>query len=90
MSGKGQKTCTAVAPTDSATLLLAANPLRVAALLTNASDTVVTYVGNSAAVTTSTGTPLAVGVSIEDFASQDAWYGITASGTGAIRVIEVS
>ena len=85
---KGTPTFTAAAPTTSATLLLAANTSRKSALLYNNGSQVV-YLGGSG-VTTSTGQPVPPGGAIADGAGAGAWYGITATGTGDIRVTEVA
>lgn len=72
-------------PTTSATLIVAARDTRKVAQLFNDS-TVTVYVGDSS-VTTSTGTPVEEGGSI-DMPWTGAIYGITASGTGSIRYQE--
>lgn len=79
----------AVAPTTTATLLLAANANRVSALFTNNGAGTV-YVGPTSAVTTATGHPVATGQPFSDNSTTSAWYGIMASGTGDVRVTEVS
>ncbi len=86
---RGSKTVTAVSCTSgSATQVLAANDNRKSASLKNTGAATV-YLGLSD-VTINTGYPLAAGESLTDGVSLDAWYGITASGTADVRVIEVS
>ena len=87
-SSSGTKTFTTAAPTTSATLLLAANGSRQSALLSNNGSQTV-YVGKNSSVTTSNGVPIPAGSSLTDKSSRDAWYGITASGTGDMRICEV-
>jgi hypothetical protein len=87
--GKGNKTVTQVGPTTAATQLLAANNARVVASLTNNGGQTV-YLGKDNTVTTASGTPLAPGETWEDRESLDAWYGVVASGTGDMRLVEVA
>jgi hypothetical protein len=89
---KGTRTRGRVAPGSSApgTLLLAANANRISALLTNF-GTVRVYLGNDNTVTAATaGTYVEPGGVLADGDSSDAWYGIAASGTGDIGVVEVA
>lgn len=72
-------------PTTSATLIMAARDTRKVAQLYNDS-TVTVYIGD-ASVTSSTGTPMEEGGSI-DMPTTAAIYGITASGTGSVRYQE--
>lgn len=86
---KGEKTFPAVdpQPTTDAALVLAANDLRLsAAIYNNGAQTV--YMGKDSGVTTETGFPLLSGGAIEDDDSNDAWYGVVASGTADLRVEE--
>jgi hypothetical protein len=83
------KAFTTAAPTTAATILLAANTERERALLmNNGSQTV--YLGKDNTVTAANGLPLAAGASLEDDRTSDAWWGITASGTGDVRILEVT
>lgn len=87
---KGTKSAPAAkAPTTAALLLLASNASRISALLSNAGSVTV-YLGRGNSVAATTGIPLAPGASLTDTDSTDDWWGITASGTGDIRVLEVS
>lgn len=86
---KGTKTFSTAAPTNAAASILAANASRKTALIVNAGSVTV-YLGKDNTVTTSNGIPLAVGAAIEDDRSTDAWYGITASSTGDLRILEVA
>lgn len=86
---QGTRTHTSAAPTTSATSLLAANTSRIVAVLQNA-GTIDVFIGASG-VTTSNGLLLqANGARYVDDESSDEWFGITASGTGDIRVMEVA
>jgi hypothetical protein len=83
------KTLTTAAPTNTAALVLAANPERQGALIyNNGSQTV--YLGKDATVTTANGMPLPSGASLADDRSADAYWAIVASGTGDLRIIEVA
>lgn len=84
----GSKTFTDPAPTNVASSVLAANTSRKSALIQNVGSVTV-FLGASG-VTTSTGLQLDPGASLEDNTSTDAWYGITASGTGDLRICEVA
>lgn len=77
------------APTNAAASILAANDGRRSALFRNV-GTVAVYLGKDNTVTTVNGFLLDVGDSFEDDRTTSAWWGITASGTGDIRIIEVS
>jgi hypothetical protein len=85
----GSKTLADPAPDTTATELKAANANRKVIVLYNAGSPTV-YLGKDNTVTSSTGLPLVEGASLTDEYSTDAWWGITASGTGDIRVIEVA
>jgi hypothetical protein len=78
----------AVAPTTSATLVIAANANRKAVTVKNA-GTVDCYIGGSG-VTTALGSPLLAGESFRTERSTAALYAITASGTADLRVLEES
>lgn len=80
---------TAVAPTTSATLLLAANTARGVCLISNAHASATVYLGRDNTVTSSNGVPLPAGETLTDGLSTDAWWGIMASGTGDVRVLEI-
>jgi hypothetical protein len=84
---KGTKAFTKVAPTGAEDLLLAANADRVAAIFYN-HGSVTVYLGLSGV--DADDFPLGVGASFVDNVSTDAWYGLAASGTGDIRIIEVT
>jgi hypothetical protein len=84
----GTKAITTAAPTGSAASVLAANANRLRALIQN-TGSVNVFLGVSG-VTSSTGLLLVPGASLEDDASNDAWFAITASGTGALVILEVS
>lgn len=75
------------APTTTATLIKASAAGRKAISIKNA-GTVVVYLGGANTVTTSTGWSLDPGETWSDDVYTGDWYGITASGTGDIRVIE--
>jgi hypothetical protein len=85
----GTKAFTTAAPTASAAQCLAANANRLRALIENNGVQTV-YLGKDNTITTATGLPLASGASAEDDATTDAWYAITATGTGDLRIVEVS
>jgi len=86
---RGSKVFSTAAPTASAAQCLAANASRKTAVIyNNGSQTV--YLGGSGSVTTSNGLPLLVGASVEDDTSVDAWFAVTASGTGDLRIVEVA
>lgn len=85
----GTKTFAAAPCNTSADELVAANATRLSVTIQNV-GTVPAYLGKDNTVTTSTGLYLAAGASLDDTASRDAWWGITASGTADLRVCEVS
>jgi len=72
---------------DSATEIKAVNTSRKCILLKN-NGSVTVYIGEDNTVTTLTGYPLEAGESIYIY-DTEAVYGITASGTGDIRYLEV-
>ncbi len=88
----GTKVVSTVAVTSTAgqgMLLLAANANRISALIVNnGAQTVYLDVANT--VSTTASVPLLTGASLTDNSSNDAWYGLAASTTGDIRVIEAS
>lgn len=75
------------APTTTATLLKASNVDRKGIAISNHGEVTV-YLGFANTVTTATGFPLSPGGSYADDIYTGDWYGITAAGTGDIRVIE--
>lgn len=85
----GTPTVSSGAPTASAASMLAANASRKVALIRNA-GTMTVYLGTSSGVTTANGFPLEPGETFVDDATVSEWFGIVASGTGALRVIEVA
>ena len=91
-SAKGTRTFSTFAPTTTAaaaTPALAANTSRKEALIyNNGAQTV--YLGRDAQVTTATGLPLVSGATLRDDRATGAWYAITASGTGDLRILEVA
>ena|ERR1700722_18669330 len=89
LGAHGTKTFTTSAPTTAAAQCLAANASRKKAIIYN-NGSVVVYLGKDGTVTSSNGLPLLAGASLEDDASTDAWYAITVSGTGDLRVLEVA
>lgn len=86
---KASKAFTAAAPTTSPTLVLAANLGRWSATISN-NGSVTVYLGKDNTVSTATGFALDPGMAVEDEESTDAWWGITASGTGDLRIEEAS
>lgn len=86
---KGSKTFSASAPTGAAAVALAANASRIEALIRNAGSVVV-YLGKDNTVTTANGVPLNPGDALTDDRSTDAWWAITAGGTGDLRISEVA
>lgn len=86
---KGTNSFTPVAPTGSATQIVASNANRSSLLIYN-NGSVVVFLGRSNTVSTSNGMPLNPMSSLEDSESTDAWYAITAGGTGDLRVIETT
>lgn len=86
---KGSKTFADPAPTTSASSIVAANASRKSVTIHNA-GTVTVYLGLNGSVTSSNGLPLGAGATLSDDASTDAWYAITASGTGDLRIVEVA
>lgn len=88
IGASGAKTVAAATCDTTADQLVAANADRKSVMIQNV-GTIDIYLGLSG-VTTSTGILLAAGAVLEDDKSVDAWYGITASGTGAVRYCEVT
>jgi hypothetical protein len=82
------KDLTPVTVTASATLLLAANSLRVMCALSN-TGTATVYIGGPT-VASGQGIPVAAGQTWVDDATQGAWYGVVATGTGTIAPLEVA
>lgn len=88
VNSKGAPTApVSVSATTTATLLLAANTSRSTATFVNVGAADV-YLG-TAAVTAAAGIKVPVGSSLRDVSTVAAWYGITASGTADVRVVEV-
>ena len=85
----GRKSFSAAAPTTQAVILAAGSSKRIALTLRNAGSVTV-YLGKDATVTSASGYPLKVDEVMTDDNSSDAWWGITASGTGDIRMMEVT
>lgn len=92
MSGmRGSKGATTVsAPGVTATLLLAANYRRAAAILFNSGGVTVYLGADNTVSTTNYIASVDASYSFTDDNSIDAWWGITASGTGQIRATEVA
>lgn len=86
---KGSKTFSDPAPTTTASEIVAANSSRKSVSIYNAGTQIV-YLGLTSGVTASNGWPLVPSASLSDDVSTDAWYAITASGTGDLRIIEVA
>ena len=86
---KGDKDFTDPGPSSSASSVAAADPERISLTIHNA-GTVTVYLGKDNTVTTSNGFPLVAGATLSDETSVDAWWGITASGTGDLRIIAVA
>lgn len=85
----GTKTFSDPAPTNSASSIVAAAAGRLSVSIFNA-GTMTVYLGKDNTVTTSNGFPLVVGATLSDDVSVDAWWAITASGTGDLRIIVVA
>lgn len=89
MADKGRRDHSRKQPTALAAMLVVDNdPLRKALTIKNA-GTVTVYLGDSDAVTAETGFPLEAGDVLTDDVSVERYYGIAASGTGDLRIIEV-
>lgn len=85
------KTVAAVAPTATASQIVAANKHRHQLHIKNNHASAVMYLGKDATVTTSNGYPLAAGGELVDLDSTDAWFAIMpATVTGDARYIEVA
>lgn len=84
---KGSKTVTKATPSTSSASVLAANASRISATIRNFGSVTV-YLSQGTATTDSF--PLEPGETLSDVTSTDAWNGITASGTGDLRIIEVA
>lgn len=85
----GTKTFTTAAPTSSGAQALAANEARVKAVIVNNGGNTV-FLGKDNTVTTSNGLALAAGATLEDDVSSDAWFAVVVSGTGDLRICEVT
>lgn len=89
MSKGNKRIVTPVLVTTSAVLLLDADANRISVLFSN-NGAATLYLGKDATLTTSNaGTFVASGANLPDSDSQDAWWGITSSGTADVRIIEV-
>ena len=86
---QGNKTFSAPAPTAVAASVLASNAARVSATIYN-NGSVTVYLGKDGTVTAANGIPLIPGATLNDTSSLDAWFGITAAGTGDLRIVEVA
>lgn len=82
-------TFSTAAPTNAAASILAANADRERALIYN-NGSVTVYLGKDNTVTTANGFPLLPGASLEDDRTSGAWFGITAAGTGDLRIMEIA
>jgi hypothetical protein len=86
----------AVSVTTSATQIVAANPIRTGLIIENVGGGTV-YLGDDSSVTTSNGIKLAANATRELFFNGGAWqfyyrgdlYGIVATGTSDVRVLEL-
>lgn len=85
---QGTKTFTAPAPTTTAGSIVAASTRKQASIFNNGSVTV--YLGKDNTVTAANGYPLPAGASLDDDKTTDAWWGITASGAGDLRVLVIA
>lgn len=84
----GTPTVSTAAPTTTAASVLAANSSRKVAILYNNGAQAV-YLGTTSGVTVANGMPLVPGASFIDDRTLGAWYGITPSGTGDLRIMQV-
>lgn len=87
--GRGNKRNFAITVGTTPTLVAAPNSARLAILIVNNSGSTI-YVGVGTDLTTSNGIPIAAGASYFDQDSVDSYYGVIASATGDLRVLEVS
>lgn len=78
-----------VMSSNTAVLVLAANPRRAVAEIQNVGTTTV-WLGKDGTVTPTHGQKLAAGANYTDERSLDAWYGYSDTGVGDIRVLEVT
>lgn len=85
----GTITSSVAAPTVVAASMLALNASRKAAIFQN-DGSVDVYMGPAGVTVANAGYRIAPGVEIVDNASTAEWYGITASGTGSVRIVEVT
>lgn len=88
MAVAGTPTVTTAAPTTTAASVLAASSTRKEALIYN-NGAVTVYLGTSAGVTVANGFPVPPGAVLEDNRHVGAWFGVTASGTGDLRIVSV-
>ena len=82
-------TCAVTSTAGQGMLVLAANASRKSALIVN-NGTQTVYLDVANTVSTTASIPLLTGASLTDSTSTDAWYGLAASTTGDLRVVEVS
>lgn len=78
-----------VTVTTGATSIQVLNANRNSIAIAN-EGSVTVFVGVDSSVTTANGFPIPAGGSLSDDQSTDAWFGIVASGTADVRVIEVA
>ncbi len=89
MSSQSKKHFSRVAPTTNAAKIVDPNPDRESLSLRNAGSVTV-YLGKDTTLTAANGYPLETGDVLEDTASIDAWWAITAADTGDVAIIEVA
>jgi len=85
---KGDKTIINKTPTTTPMLLLASSDFRKTVTIYN-NGSVTVYLGANGNMTSANGFPLLAQQTFVDEESRDAWYGVTASGTADLRIIEV-
>lgn len=83
-----KETSRAVTVSTTATLLSDTGPRSLARVFYNNGSATI-FIGKDD-VTTANGFPVPAGASFTDEFSMDAWYGIVASGTEEMRVLEVA
>lgn len=86
---RGTKSFSQVSAGSSAVQIVATNSNRASLLIFNAGSEIV-YLGKTNSVTTSDGIPLYPLSNLEDSESYDSWFGITASSTSDLRVVETA
>ncbi|SRR5579875_3657019 len=86
---RGGKVFTQQAPTATPAQILASDGRRInVSIYNNGTQTV--YLGADSTVSSSTGLPLPAGAVLDDQSSYGAWWAVVASGTGDLRICEVS